>query len=56
MGLPQENPAYITPEAYLAVEMQSDTRSEYLKGEVFAMVGNEFNTQHHCAQCCPDFA
>ena len=39
MGLPQENPAYITPETYLAAEMQSDTRSEYLKGEVFAMVG-----------------
>lgn len=39
MGLPQENPAYITPEAYLAVEMASDTRNEYLKGEVFAMVG-----------------
>ncbi len=39
MGLAQENPAYITPEAYLAVEMASDTRSEYLKGEVFAMVG-----------------
>lgn len=39
MGLPQKIPAYITPEAYLAVEMASDTRSEYLKGEVFAMVG-----------------
>lgn len=39
MGLPQGNPAYITPEAYLALEMRSDTRSEYLKGEVFAMVG-----------------
>lgn len=39
MGLPQKNIAYITPEAYLAMEMQSDTRSEYLKGEVFAMVG-----------------
>ncbi|MBU0593570.1 MAG: Uma2 family endonuclease [Gammaproteobacteria bacterium] len=39
MGLPQENPAYILPETYLAAEMQSDTRSEYLKGEVFAMVG-----------------
>ena len=33
MGLPQENTAYITPEAYLAAEMQSDTRSEYLKIE-----------------------
>ena len=39
MGLPQENPAYITPEAYLAVEMATDTRNEYLNGEVFAMVG-----------------
>jgi Uma2 family endonuclease len=39
MGLPRENPAYITPEAYLAVEMNVDTRNEYLKGEVFAMVG-----------------
>lgn len=39
MGLPQERITYITPEDYLAVEMASDTRSEYLKGEVFAMVG-----------------
>jgi Uma2 family endonuclease len=39
MGLPQEKETYITPEIYLAIEMLSDTRSEYLNGEVFAMVG-----------------
>ncbi len=39
MGLSQEPPGYIAPEAYLEMEMQSDTRSEYLNGEVFAMVG-----------------
>lgn len=30
---------YLTPEEYLAFERQSETRHEYLNGEVFAMAG-----------------
>jgi Uma2 family endonuclease len=31
--------SYLTPEEYLAIERKSETKSEYLKGEMFAMVG-----------------
>jgi Uma2 family endonuclease len=34
----QEKP-YLTPEEYLAIERQAETRSEYLGGEMFAMAG-----------------
>jgi Uma2 family endonuclease len=34
---------FITPEAYLAAERASDTRSEYVNGEVFAMFGGSRN-------------
>lgn len=34
---------YITPEAYLAAERASDTRSEYVNGETFAMSGGSRN-------------
>lgn len=30
---------YISPEEYLRIERQSEIRSEYLNGEIFAMVG-----------------
>ncbi len=30
---------YLTPEEYLAMERQSDTKSEYFDGEVYAMTG-----------------
>jgi Uma2 family endonuclease len=30
---------YLTPEEYLALERQTETKSEYLRGEVFAMAG-----------------
>jgi Uma2 family endonuclease len=30
---------HLTPEEYLAVERQAETRSEYLEGEMFAMAG-----------------
>ncbi|HEV7377697.1 MAG TPA: Uma2 family endonuclease [Pyrinomonadaceae bacterium] len=30
---------YLTPEEYLAIERQAEYKSEYLAGEVFAMVG-----------------
>jgi len=39
MGLPQHSAAHVSPEQYLAQEMASETRSEYLAGEVFAMTG-----------------
>jgi Uma2 family endonuclease len=31
--------SYLTPEEYLAIERQSETKHEYFNGEVFAMVG-----------------
>jgi Uma2 family endonuclease len=33
---------YLTPEEYLALERQAETRSEYWRGEVFAMAGASF--------------
>src|ERR1700750_1609066 len=30
---------YLTPEEYLSIERKAEGRSEYLKGEMFAMVG-----------------
>ena len=38
---PQPKP-YLTPEDYLAIERQAETRSEYLDGEMFAMAGGSF--------------
>jgi Uma2 family endonuclease len=35
---PQPRP-YLTPEDYLAIERQAETKSEYLDGEMFAMTG-----------------
>lgn len=32
-------PTYISPEEYLRMERQSETKHEYLHGEVFAMAG-----------------
>ena len=34
--------SYLTPEEYLALERQAETKSEYLRGEVFAMAGASF--------------
>jgi Uma2 family endonuclease len=31
--------SYLTPEEYLALERQAQTKSEYLRGEVYAMAG-----------------
>ena len=33
----------MSPDEYLALERQSETRSEYLDGEMFAMAGSSFN-------------
>ena len=33
---------YLTPEEYLALERQAETKSEYLRGEVFAMAGASY--------------
>jgi Uma2 family endonuclease len=33
---------YLTPEEYLALERQAETKSEYFRGEVFAMAGASF--------------
>ncbi|HYO14829.1 MAG TPA: Uma2 family endonuclease [Thermoanaerobaculia bacterium] len=38
---PQPRP-YLTPEDYLAMERQAETKSEYLEGEMFAMTGGSF--------------
>lgn len=35
----QERNQWISPEEYLALERQAETRSEYLAGEIFAMAG-----------------
>jgi Uma2 family endonuclease len=35
---PQPRP-YLTPQEYLAIERQAETKSEYLDGEMFAMTG-----------------
>jgi Uma2 family endonuclease len=32
--------AHLTPEEYLAIERQAETKSEYFNGEMFAMVGS----------------
>ena len=32
-------PSWLSPEAYLAKEMQSDRKHEYIDGRVFAMTG-----------------
>jgi len=37
-ALPQPKP-YLTPEEYLALERQAETKSEYWRGEVFALAG-----------------
>jgi Uma2 family endonuclease len=34
--------SYLTPEDYLAIERQAETKSEYLDGEMFAMTGGSF--------------
>jgi Uma2 family endonuclease len=38
MGLPRQK-AMLTPDQYLAVERQAEYRSEYFRGEMFAMAG-----------------
>ena len=35
----QARPSYLTPEEYLAMERQAETKSEYFNGEVYAMAG-----------------
>ena len=39
MLLASQPKTYLTPEEYLALERQAETKSEYFNGEVFAMVG-----------------
>ena len=41
-AIPKEN-TYYTPEAYLALERKAPYKSEYYKGEIFAMAGVSFN-------------
>jgi Uma2 family endonuclease len=41
---PQPKP-FLSPEAYLAIEREAETRSEYLDGEMFAMTGG--SRQHN---------
>jgi Uma2 family endonuclease len=41
---PQPKP-FLSPEAYLAIEREAETRSEYLAGEMFAMTGG--SRQHN---------
>lgn len=38
---PRRKP-FLTPEEYLALERQAETKSEYLNGEIFAMSGGSF--------------
>jgi Uma2 family endonuclease len=44
MVQPQPKP-FLSPEAYLAIEREAETRSEYLHGEMFAMSGG--SRQHN---------
>jgi Uma2 family endonuclease len=44
MVQPQPKP-FLSPEAYLAIEREAETRSEYLDGEMFAMSGG--SRQHN---------
>ncbi len=41
MAQPQPKPS-LSPEEYLAIERQAETRSEYLDGEMFAMAGGSY--------------
>ena len=39
----QKQPDFYTPEEYLALEEQADYKSEYYRGEIFAMAGGSAN-------------
>jgi Uma2 family endonuclease len=43
MALHQSKPHWISPEDYLAGELVSDVKHEYIAGEVFAMTGTSIN-------------
>lgn len=45
MSLPNYKPAYISEEEYLEIEKNSDTKHEYIDGEIFAMAGAKLNHQ-----------
>ena len=46
--------SYLTPEEYLAIERQSETKHEYFSGEVFAMVGASRKQQSGNCHCQDD--
>jgi hypothetical protein len=37
--MPSQSKPYLTPEQYLALERTAASKSEYFRGEVFAMAG-----------------
>lgn len=39
----QKQPDFYTPEEYLALEEQADSKSEYYQGEIFAVAGGSYN-------------
>ena len=53
MGLPQRK-ALLTPGEYLAIERKAEHRSEYFRGEMFAMAGGTVRAQPHQNESRPN--